>query len=75
LAPRGRIDRRQRRCDSRRRPAALQLEAGADLFEISRALGHASITTTANTYGHFTRAMAGRAVDRMAAILGEPATG
>ena len=41
---------------------------------MSRALGHASIATTANTYGHFTRAMAGRSVDRMTAILGESAS-
>ena len=54
--------------------ATLQLEAGADVFEVSRALGHASIATTANTYGHFTRAMAGRSVDRMTAILGESAS-
>jgi integrase len=53
--------------------ATLQLEAGADVFEASRALGHASIATTANTYGHFTRAMAERSADRVTAILGESA--
>jgi integrase len=52
-----------------RRHRAAQAEAGADLFEVSRALGHASITTTANVYGHFTIAMAERAADRMTAIL------
>jgi site-specific recombinase XerD len=53
--------------------ATLQLEAGADVFEASRALGHASIATTANTYGHFTRAMAERSADRVTAILEESA--
>lgn len=65
---------RQRLHDLRHAFATLQLEAGADVFEVSRALGHASIATTANTYGHFTRAMAGRSVDRMTAILGESAS-
>ena len=62
---------RQRFHDLRHAFATLQLEAGADVFEVSRALGHASIATTANTYGHFTRAMAERSADRMTAILGE----
>ena len=66
---------RQRLHDLRHAFATLQLEAGADVFEVSRALGHASIATTANTYGHFTGAMAGRSVDRMTAILGESASG
>jgi site-specific recombinase XerD len=62
---------RQRCHDLRHAFATLQLEAGADVFEVSRALGHASIATTANTYGHFTRAMAERSADRMTAILSE----
>jgi integrase len=61
---------RQRFHDLRHAFATLQLEAGAQLFEVSRALGHASITTTANTYAHFTDSMAERTADRMAAILG-----
>jgi integrase len=55
--------------------ATLQLEAGADVFEVSRALGHASIAATANVYGHFTTAMAERSAERMSAILGESASG
>jgi integrase len=66
---------RQRFHDLRHTFATLQLEAGGDLFEVSRALGHASITTTANTYGHFTRAMAERSADRMTGILGREAAG
>lgn len=50
--------------------ATLQLEAGADIFEVSRALGHADITTTAKVYGHVTPAMAERTAERMAGILG-----
>jgi integrase len=64
---------RQRFHDLRHAFATLQLEAGADVFEVSRALGHASIATTANTYGHFTRTMAERSADRMTAILEESA--
>src|SRR6266540_2781952 len=45
---------RQRFHDLRHAFATLQLEAGADLFEVSRALGHTSITTTANVYAHGT---------------------
>ncbi|MDP9271418.1 MAG: hypothetical protein M3P14_10690 [Chloroflexota bacterium] len=48
----------------------MQLEAGADLFEVSRALGHASITTTANVYAHWTSSMAQRSAERMSEILG-----
>lgn len=60
---------RQRFHDLRHAYASLQLEAGADLFEVNRALGHASITATANVYGTFTKAMAERAADRMTTIL------
>jgi integrase len=37
---------------------------------VSRILRHASITTTANVYGHLTDAMLGRAADRTDLILG-----
>jgi integrase len=36
---------------------------------VSRILGHASITTTANTYMHTTDAMLGRAAERTGVIL------
>lgn len=61
--------RRQRFHDLRHAFATLQLEAGAELFDVSRALGHADIGTTANVYAHFTEAMADRMADRMAGIL------
>lgn len=32
--------------------ASYMLAQGADLFEVSRALGHADISTTSNVYGH-----------------------
>jgi site-specific recombinase XerD len=50
--------------------ATLLLEAGADLYEVSRGLGHASISTTAHICGHQTDAMRQRAADRMDAALG-----
>ncbi len=62
--------RQQRFHDLRHAFATLQLEAGAELFEVSRALGHTDIGTTANVYAHFTEAMADRMADRMAGILG-----
>jgi integrase len=37
---------------------------------VSRILGHAGITTTANVYGHLTDAMLGRAAERTDTILG-----
>jgi integrase len=47
--------------------ATLRLEQGEELAVVSRILGHASITTTANVYGHLTDAMLGRAAERTAA--------
>jgi len=61
---------RQRFHDLRHAFATLQLEAGAELLEVSRALGHSDIGTTANVYAHWTDAMAARTADRMTAILG-----
>lgn len=60
---------RQRFHDLRHAFATLQLDAGADLFEVSRALGHASIATTANVYAHWTSSMAERTAERMSEIL------
>jgi hypothetical protein len=45
--------------------ATAMLEAGADLYTVSRMLGHASITTTANVYGHVTPATLRRSADLM----------
>jgi integrase len=40
--------------DLRHNAATLALSAGATLFDVSRMLGHASIATTSDTYGHWT---------------------
>ncbi len=61
---------RKRFHDLRHACATLRLEQGEELAVVSRILGHASITTTANVYGHLTDTMLGRAADRTDAILG-----
>jgi integrase len=60
---------RQRFHDLRHAYATLLIEAGVDLYEVSRGLGHSSIATTANTYAHLTDVMRQRVADRMDAIL------
>lgn len=64
---------RQRFHDLRHAYATLLLEAGADLYEVSRGLGHSSIATTANVYAHLTDSMRQRVADRMDGILGSEA--
>jgi integrase len=61
--------RRQRFHDLRHASATLRLEQGEELAVVSKILGHASITTTANVYGHLTDAMLDRAAERMDGIL------
>lgn len=61
---------KQRFHDLRHAYATLLLEAGADLYEVSRGLGHASIATTANVYAHVTDQMRRGIAARMDVILG-----
>jgi hypothetical protein len=42
----------------------------SSFFNVSRELGHADISTSANVHAYFTEAMADRMADRMAGILG-----
>lgn len=49
--------------------ATLQLEAGEELANVSKILGHADLSTTADLYAHLTPTIARRAADRMDAIL------
>jgi integrase len=56
---------RQRFHDLRHAFATLALESGADLHDVARGLGHTTIRTTADAYGHFTDAMAQRLADRL----------
>jgi integrase len=55
--------------DTRHTCAALLLAAGADLFSVSRLLGHASISITADTYGHITPGGAQRLTAQMDAVM------
>ena len=66
---------RQRFHDLRHAFATLMLEAGEDLAIVSRSLGHATITTTADVYAHLTPAMQERSAARMDTILANAAAG
>jgi len=46
------------------------LEDGEELAIISRTLGHADLSTTADIYAHLTPAMLARSASRMDGILG-----
>ncbi len=49
--------------------ATALLEAGEDLFVVSRILGHTSVATTASFYGHVQPAMLRRSADRMDELM------
>nr|MBA2374468.1 tyrosine-type recombinase/integrase [Chloroflexota bacterium] len=55
--------------DLRHACATLLLEDGEELGVISRLLGHADFSTTANVYAHVTPATLQRSADRMDGIL------
>lgn len=55
--------------DTRHTAATLLLEAGVPLKVVSSMLGHSTITTTADTYGHVTDAMAAQATTAMGSVL------
>ena len=61
---------RRRFHDLRHTFATLALEAGEPLEAVSRALGHASLATMADVYGHWPPAMQERLAKRMDAVLG-----
>jgi integrase len=51
------------------------LEAGEELGVVSKLLGHSTVSTTLDTYGHLTPGMTQRAADRMDLIIRRPASG
>lgn len=51
------------------------LEDGEELAVISRSLGHANLSTTADVYAHLTPTTLERSAARMDATLGRRATG
>jgi integrase len=60
---------RQRFHDMRHAYATMMLEDGEELAVVSRSLGHADLSTTADIYAHLTPAMLERTAARMDAIL------
>jgi integrase len=65
----------QRFHDLRHACATLLLEQGEELGVVSKVLGHSTISTTLDTYGHLTDGMSQRVADRMDAILGRSTRG
>ncbi|MGB6519170.1 MAG: tyrosine-type recombinase/integrase, partial [Candidatus Cybelea sp.] len=57
--------------DLRHSHATLALSAGTDLKTISAALGHSTISVTANIYVHAIEAMQRSHADRIEAVLGD----
>jgi site-specific recombinase XerD len=49
--------------------ATLLLEDGEELANVSKLLGHSSLATTADFYGHLNPGISKRAAERMGAIL------
>ena len=56
--------------DLRHTFAIFAIEAGEPQEGVSRALGHASLATTADIHAHWTSAMQERLAQRMDAVLG-----
>lgn len=54
--------------DMRHSAATRLLENGADLFAVSRFLGHSTITETANTYGHISEKIKSNLAEKMEQI-------
>jgi integrase len=57
----------------RRSAASLMLAGGADISTVSKLLGHASISITADVYSHLVAAVGQRAVDGAAALIAHSA--
>jgi integrase len=60
---------RQRFHDLRQAYATLLIEGGEELGVVSKILGHANVSTTADVYAHLTPAMTERVANRIDAIL------
>ena len=57
--------------DLRHSYASMALEAGVDLKTVSNALGHSTISTTADIYAHVTPSLMRSAADRLDAVVGD----
>jgi integrase len=64
----------QRFHDLRHACATVLLEDGEELGVVSKLLGHSTVSTTLDVYGHLTPAMTQRVADRMDGILRKPAS-
>ncbi|MBX3031064.1 MAG: tyrosine-type recombinase/integrase [Chloroflexi bacterium] len=49
--------------------ATLMLEAGEELANVSKVLGHSTFATSVDFYGHLTPTISRKAADRMRGIL------
>ncbi len=57
--------------DLRHTAACLLLESGAELFDVSKLLGHSSITITADLYGHLTQGIRRKLAGHMEKVLAQ----
>lgn len=66
---------RQRFHDLRHSTVTILVERGEELAVISKVIGHSTVSTTLDTYGHLTAGMSQRVADTMDVVIRRPASG